>query len=445
MQIAMIAISATGSVNPERAGPGFQRPAFASRNQAIDSLPSLALLTLAGMTPDEHRCRYMEVRSDADFAALPQDVDLVCLSSYSAQIHLAYATARHYQQLGIPTVIGGPHASCLPEEAAAHCDAVAIGEGESCWRNILEDAAAGRLRKYYGSLDASFDMRNAVMPAYELLDHNNGYARITLETSRGCPHRCEFCASSVLLAQKYKQKPIDKVLAEVDRIKACWPRPFLELADDNTFVNRKYWMQLLPELKKRKVRWFAEADIRLGNDPELLELLAESGCKEVLIGFESPSPGHLDGLELRNDWKSKQTLDPRDAVTAIQQHGIMVVGCFVFGLDSQEPDIFDAVFEFVRDTHIYDVQLTLLTPFPGTPLYERLKREGRLLKENAWERCTLFDINFVPKNMNVETLLEGFAGLAVRVFDDDFTVARRRELRRQVVTFRRETRGVSPM
>ncbi len=441
MQIAMIAISATGSVHPERAGPGFQQAAFASRNQAIDSLPSLALLTLAGMTPPEHTCRYIEVRSEHDFEELPRDVELVCLSSYSAQIHLAYAVARHYRELGIPTVIGGPHVSCLPEEAATHCDAVAIGEGETCWHAILEDAAAKSLKQFYGSLNATFDMQNAVMPAYELLDHDNGYARITLETSRGCPHRCEFCASSVLLAQKYKQKPIDKVLAEVDRIKECWPRPFLELADDNTFVNRKYWMKLLPELKKRKVRWFAEADIRLGNDPELLDMLAESGCKEVLIGFESTSPGHLDGLELRADWKSKQRLDPREAVTTIQKHGIMVVGCFVFGLDSQDTDIFDDVYKFVCDTHIYDVQMTLLTPFPGTPLYDRLQREGRLLKENAWERCTLFDINFMPKNMSVETLTEAFANLAVRVFDDEFTAARRRELRRQIVAFRRSRRG----
>ncbi len=188
------------------------------------------------------------------------------------------------------------------------------------------------------------------------------------------------------------------------------------------------------------MRWFAEADIRLGKDPELLELLAESGCKEVLIGFESPSPGHLDGLELHADWKSRQPIGPRDAVVNIQKHGIMVVGCFVFGLDTQEADIFDAVYDFVRDTHIYDVQLTFLTPFPGTPLYDRLLREGRLLEERAWERCSLFDVNFIPKNMSVDTLIEGFADLAVRVFDDAFTAERRRELRRQIVAFRREKR-----
>lgn len=441
MRIGLLALSATGAVNPERAGPGFQKPAFLARNQAIDALPSLALLTLAGMTPSEHTLQYIEVRGDHVPQDLPDDFDLVCLSSYTARIFQAYEIARHYRSRGIPTVIGGPHVSCLPREAAEHCDAVAIGEGETCWLEILEDAALGKLKPFYGSLDATFDLAHAPMPAYELLDKNRDYARITLETSRGCPHRCEFCASSVLLARKYKQKPIEKVLAEVDRIKEFWPRPFLELADDNTFVNRKYWMELLPELKKRKVRWFAEADIRLGNDPELLELIAESGCKEVLIGFESPSQAHLDGLELKADWKSRQTLDPREAVTNIQQHGIMVVGCFVFGLDSQDADIFDAVYDFVRDTCLYDVQMTFLTPFPGTPLHERLHREGRLIKENAWDRCTLFDVNFIPKNMSVETLIEGFSDLGVRLFDDAFTAARRHELRRQIIAFRRNKRS----
>lgn len=440
MRIGLLALSGTGAVNPEQAGPGFQKPAFIARNQAIDALPSLALLTLAGMTPPEHSLHYQEVRGDTLPGSLRDDFDLVCISSYTARIHQAYAIARNYKAKNILTVIGGPHVSCLPQEAAEHFDAVAIGEGETCWRDILDDAATGKLKTFYGSLDASFNLNDAPMPAFELLNKDSGYARITLETSRGCPHHCEFCASSVLLARKYKQKPMEKVLAEVDKIKQYWPRPFLELADDNTFVNRAYWMALLPELKKRKVRWFAEADIRLGNDPELLELLAESGCKEVLIGFESPSQSHLNGLELRADWKSRQQLDSREAVAMIQRYGIMVVGCFVFGLDSQAADIFDAVYDFVQDSCIYDVQMTFLTPFPGTPLYDRLCREGRLLEENAWDRCTLFDVNFIPKNMSVETLTQGFADLGSRLFDDTFTALRRQELRRKIIAFRRSKR-----
>lgn len=442
MRIGLFALSATGAVHPELAGPGFKQAAFLARNQAIDSLPSLALLTLAGMTPPHHTLHYFEVRGNDSPESLPQEFDLVCMSSYTARINQAYTIARHFREKGIPTVIGGPHVSCLPEEAAQHCTAVAIGEGETCWLEILEDAEKGRLKPFYGSLDATFDLAQAPTPAYELLDHNSNYARITLETSRGCPHRCEFCASSILLARKYKQKPIEKVLAEVDKIKQFWPRPFIELADDNTFVNRAYWMELLPQLKEKNVRWFAEADIRLGKDDELLELLSASGLKEVLIGFESPSPSHLDGLELRSDWKSRQSIDPAEAVNNIQRHGIMVVGCFVFGLDTQGEDIFDAVYDFVRDTCIYDVQMTYLTPFPGTPLYYRLLREGRLLDDNAWDRCSLFDINFVPKNMSIETLRQGFADLAVRVFDDKFTKARRHELRRRIIAFRRERRGL---
>lgn len=432
MRIGLIALSGTGASEPDRVGHGFQLAAFSARNHAIDTLPCLALLTLAGMTPAQHEVRYIEVRDADALDGLPTDLDLACLSSYTAQIDLAYAIARRYRTLGVPTVIGGPHVSCLPDEAREHCDAVAVGEGESCWLEILEDAASGRLEPLYGSLDADFDLDDAPMPAYELLERSGPSPRITLETSRGCPHHCEFCASSVLIADRYKQKPVEKVLAEVDRICELWPRPFLELADDNTFVRRRYWMELLPELKTRKVRWFAEADIRLGADEELLELLRESGCKEVLIGFESPSPSHLDGLELRTDWKSTQPLDARQAVDTIQSHGIMVVGCFVFGLDTQGPDIFDAVYDFVRETDLFDVQMTFLTPFPGTPLYHRLLREGRLLEPRAWDRCSLFDVNFEPRHMSVDTLRQGFADLAVRLFDEEFTNTRRRNIRRRM-------------
>src|SRR5439155_11236630 len=164
-----------------------------------------------------------------------------------------------------------------------HADAVVIGEGESVWPAVVRDAEARRLQPSYRGGD--FSLADAPIPAFELLDPVN-YNRLVVQTSRGCPLRCEFCASSILLTRRYKQKPIDKVLAEIDRIRGLWRRPFIEFGDDNAFVNRRYWKQLLPELEKRKIRWFAETDLSVHDDAELLRLMRRSGCAEVLIGFE---------------------------------------------------------------------------------------------------------------------------------------------------------------
>ena len=246
-----------------------------------------------------------------------------------------------------------------------------------------------------------------------------------VQTSRGCPLRCEFCASSILLTHRYKQKPIDKVLAEIDRIRSLWRRPFIEFADDNAFVNRRYWKELLPELKSRKVRWFAETDLSFQEDLELLALMRASGCAEVLIGFESPGDWGLHGIELKKDWKWKRWREAKAAVERIQSFGIRVNGCFILGLDGQGPDIFDKVLEFVMETEMFDVQITVQTPFPGTPLYQRLKSAGRLLRDDAWEMCTLFDVNFRPQQMSSEELRRGFRDLGVRIYSHELTEKRR--------------------
>src|SRR5262249_54503243 len=149
------------------------------------------LLTLAGMTPAQHSVRYLEVPDVRVLSELPAGFDLVAISSYTAQVREAYELASRYRQAGVPVVIGGPHVTAVPEEAAELCDAVAIGEGESCWLEILQDAERGRLRRLYGSREGPFSLVDAPMPAYELLDPAK-YNRLTVQTCRGCPHACEF-------------------------------------------------------------------------------------------------------------------------------------------------------------------------------------------------------------------------------------------------------------
>ncbi len=358
-----------------------------------------------------------------DLDTLPDRFDLVAISSLSAQIGEAYQLADRYRELGVPVVMGGLHVTALPDEAGRHASAAIVGEGESVWPAVVRDAETGNLKRCYRAA-ADFDLADAPMPAYDMLDPSK-YNRLIVQTSRGCPFRCEFCASSILLTRRYKQKPIEKVLAEIDRVRSLWRRPFIEFADDNAFVNRRYWKQLLPELRTRKIRWFAETDLSVQEDAELLRLMRESGCAEVLIGFESPGDWGLHGLELKSDWKLKRWQESKEAVGRIQSSGIRVNGCFILGLDGQGPEIFDRVLEFAMETGLFDVQITVQTPFPGTPLYSRLKREGRLLRDEAWETCTLFDVNFRPELMSPEELRRGFRDLGVRIYSHEFTERRR--------------------
>lgn len=420
----MIAMSGVRCCDAELLKKGLTLPGFVERSRTIASLPSLGLITLAGMTPNEHEVSYFEIQDLGQARLLSTDFDLVAISSFSAQIGEAYALADRFRAAGVRVILGGLHVTSLPEEAQQHADAVVIGEGETVWPTVLRDAEQGTLKSCYRALDSEFDLSRAPLPAFHLLDIEQ-YNRLTVQTSRGCPLRCEFCAASILLTRRYKQKTIESVLAEIDRICELWPRPFLEFADDNAFVNRAWWKAFLPELKKRRVKWFAETDLAIFEDLDLLALMRDSGCAQVLIGFESPiSPG-LAGLEMRSDWKYKRRSQYVEAIRRIQSSGIRVNGCFILGLDGQTPEVFDAVFEFAEQTELFDVQITYQTPFPNTPLYWRLEREGRLLYPQAWERCTLFDLNYRPTPMTQSELVDGFHALTERLYSAEMTAWRK--------------------
>ena len=327
MRIALVAFSGVRAFDQELMDLGLTFPGVLERSTHVARLPSLGLITLAGMTPVEHRVDYLDVQ-DLDLDVLPRGYDLVAFSSLTAQIPLAYSLADKFRALGSKVVMGGLHVTALWEEAMAHADAVVIGEGEPVWVQLVDDAARGQLQAVYDARATPFNFEHSPMPAFSLLDFDK-YNRITIKTSRGCPHSCSFCASSILLSPKYKQKPIPRVLAEIDAICELWRRPFIELADDNSFINRKYWDKLLPELEKRRVRWFTESDISIGNDPEFLDALRRAGCKEILIGLESDKLGELEGLETRNDWKLKQQHTYLENIERIQAAGIRVNGCFI--------------------------------------------------------------------------------------------------------------------
>ncbi|MCY4416550.1 MAG: radical SAM protein, partial [Chloroflexi bacterium] len=343
------------------------------------------------------------------------DCDLAAISTFTAQVKDAYALAGRYREAGIKTVIGGHHATALPNEAIRHCDAVVVGEAELTWPRVLEDFQNGCLGGIYRADGREFDLAESPLPRFDLLNPDE-YNRITVQTQRGCPWRCNFCASSIMMTKRYKLKPVENVIREIRAIKEIWPRPFIEFADDNSFVNRSHSKKLLRALADEGVKWFTETDIAVADDPEILDLMRESGCAEVLIGLESPTAGSLDGVELNNNWKRKRLDGYREAIRRIQSHGIAVNGCFVLGMDGDTEDCFPAVRDFVRDSGLCEVQITVMTPFPGTPLYSQLLGEGRLLDPTAWEKCTLFDVNFQPQHMSVEDLQNGLVGLATELY-----------------------------
>ncbi|MEM8784038.1 MAG: radical SAM protein [Planctomycetota bacterium] len=456
MRVLMIAMSGVRACDEELLRLGLTLPGFVERSETIASLPSLGLLTLAGMTPGRHAVAYHDVEqfrgaSADDWPAwdgvceeLGGPPELAAISTFTAQAPEAYAVADALRSAGVAVVMGGLHVTTLPGEALRHADAVMVGEGEVRWPDILRDAEAGELRGIYRSAPARFDLRDAPMPAFELLDMER-YNRVTLQTTRGCPMRCAFCASSILLTDAYTSKPVEKVLAEVDAIRARWPRPFLEFADDNSFVNRRHWRELLPRLAERKVRWFTETDLGVAFDDELLSMMAEAGCAQVLIGLESPVIDGLRRLETRGDWKARRLRDYEAGVKNIQSHGIRVNGCFVLGLDGHGPDIFDRVFDAAVRYELFDVQVTLQTPFPGTPLYRRLQKQRRLTHDGRWERFTLFDVTHEPEGMTTTQLVDGFRDLVVRLYSAPQTRWRRDLFNRKYRRGRRHESETEPV
>lgn len=426
-KIGLIAMSGVRADNPDVAKAGLTFPGVLERGRVIASLPSLSLLTLAGLTPPTFDVEYHEVRDLVEGEALPMHFDLVAISTLSAQAFDAYKIARKFRDRGIPVIMGGLHVTTCPDEALEHCTSVVVGEGEPLWPRVLDDFRRGLLQPRY-QVDAGddFDLGDAPLPRFDLLDIRK-YNRLTVQTARGCPHDCEFCASSILLTKKYKRKPVGNIIREIRAIKRLWPKPFIEFADDNSFVHRGHARELLTALRHERVQWFTEADISIATDPELLTMMRQSGCRQVLIGLESPRSGGLDGIERRSNWKLQQFDKYEAAVRTIQAHGITVNACFILGLDADGEDVFDNVHDFVQRTNPYDVQITVLTPFPGTPLYARLLEAGRIIKPGAWNTCTLFDVNFIPARMSPQRLQWGLIELAAKLYHPDAVRGRREQ------------------
>jgi len=358
--------------------------------------PMVSLLYLAGLTPPEHQVSLLEEETEElDFGA---DCDLVGISTMTATASRAYAIADEFRRRGKIVVMGGVHTSVLPDEARPHCDAVVVGEAEPVWGPILADAQRGTLKPVYrAGTDWSLD-------DYPLPRRVPGHSSVVLGvvpvvTSRGCPYACEFCCVRSVFGQKIRHVDVARVVQD---IQASGSRRVMFL-DDNIVGDQAYATRLFEAIRPLGLQWVGQASISFVRNRELLQLAARSGCKGLFIGFESVGKTKIERMK-----KSMKTLsDTEEAVRRLHDFGIHIHASLVFGFDSDDPSIFDQTLEFLHRTRMSSVTFNILTPYPGTDLYAQLDAEGRLLTRNwdFFDHCTP---NFLPRNMSVEELYEGY-------------------------------------
>lgn len=408
---------------------GMSLPGLRTRAEALAGLPALGLLTLAGMTPRHWTCSY---HPSSETESLREDVlktdpDLIAVSALTASVLEAYEFCEALRTKEIPTVIGGIHATVLPDEAGKHATSVCVGDGESSWIQVLSDAEQGTMKSVYRP-KKPFDLADSPTPRFNLLRNKNPPRtpqRWTIQTQRGCPWACEFCGASRLLGPA-RFKPIEKIAQELAVIGELDPTPWVELADDNTLAGRSDPLQMLGQIEAAGIKYFTESDWRIGEDPSIVKALANSGCVQVLVGIESLT------FQYPGMGRKQPELDRVDnAIEALQDAGIVVNGCFIVGADGETDDSLDAMATFINQTSLAEVQITLQTPFPGTGLYRRMEQSGRLLADRDWSYYTLFDVVFQPDTMKVAQLETGFRRVMSQVFSTESS-AKRASLRRRI-------------
>ena len=360
--------------------------------------PYLSVTTLAAVTPPEWEVVIQDENvRPIDYDGAPDVVGLTALTPLAPQ---AYEIARRFRERGVPVVMGGFHATWLPDEAAQHVDSVVIGEADRLWPTVLADLQAGALKpRYQAAPEAAFP---SLPPARrDLLDRKDYLFLNTVQTTRGCPFDCEFCSVTPFYGHTFRRRPLEEVARELDTITGGGG--FLFIVDDNIVGHTGYAKELFALLKARRFKWLSQASLTIAKKPKLLQLAQESGCCGLFLGFESLSQEGLEKLNKRFNHVDQYA----EAIQRIHDHGIGIQGSFIFGHDWDTLDTFDEVLEFTERTKLESVHYTILTPFPGTRLYERYKAEGRLITED-WRLYDMCHAVFRPKNMTPEELEAGF-------------------------------------
>ena len=364
----------------------------------------LTLTTLASLVPPELDARLTLI--DEGIADVPErlDVDLVGLTVITGTAPRAYELSERFRRQGITTVLGGPHVTLIPRDAQPHADSVVVGYAEDTWPQLLRDFVGGRLKARYDQ-SPDLNLANRPLPRRELLPRRRFLTDNVFEATRGCVHDCDFCVVPSAWGRKPLQKPVADITEDIRRHlaqdKGGRPRKII-FVDLNLIADRRYALELFRALVPLKVQWYGLATTLIGRDEEMLDAAEHSGCRGLLLGFESISPGNLKlsrkGFNHPDDYAS--------LVTKLHGHGIAVQGCFTLGMDEDEPDVFERTAHFATEAKIDLPRFAVVTPFPGTALYKRLGDEGRILTRD-WSLYDGQHVVFQPKRMTVNELQFG--------------------------------------
>jgi radical SAM superfamily enzyme YgiQ (UPF0313 family) len=374
----------------------------------------LAIPTLTSLTPPHHEIRVFDENIDEIDYTWKADVVGITVRTMFAK--RAYAISEAYQRRGVKTVLGGIHPSMCPEDALPHCDSVVIGEAEEIWHTVLRDAEDGQLKRVYKA-DNRADLSAAPIPDRSSLARDR-YLLDIVQTTKGCPFHCEFCAVHAFDGQTIRSKTVEQVLREIESINSSHitykKKKAIFFADDNIIANRAYAKRLFLALRPYNINWMCQASVNISQDAELLELMSESGCGAVFIGFESTSEKNLammqKGINRRYDYL--------EAIKKIQSYGILVHSSFILGYDFDTRATFEELIDFVRESNLLMPLINILTPLPGTRLFKRLDAEGRILHKD-WSKYDTQHVVFAPARMSAEDLLQGYRTVMRAVYSFD--------------------------
>ena len=360
--------------------------------------PLLSTSLLAGVTPPHHEIRIVdESLAEIDY---DQEVDLVAITAITPLALRGYEIADQFRRRGKRVVIGGIHASWLPEEAKTHADSVVMGEADEIWREVLEDAERGGLQPFYRQKERT-NLSHLAIPRRDLFPKRGYLFHNLIQTTRGCPFDCEFCSVTALHGKTYRMRPVSEVEKEIQSLERS--KAYIFFVDDNIVGNLSYARELLTMLSHYRLRWVSQGPIHIAENEEMISLMAKAGCHGLFIGFESLRTENLDLMGKRINRVEAY----EGGIRRLHDAGIGVYASFVFGYDYDDNSVFDEFLEFAERNRIDGAFLPILTPFPGTRIHQRLKQGNRLLTED-WSKYDMATVVFRPKKMTVQELQEGF-------------------------------------
>jgi radical SAM superfamily enzyme YgiQ (UPF0313 family) len=365
----------------------------AKRKKAL--CPPLGLAMVAALTAPEVEVSLTD--ENVTVIDFQKETDLVGITALTVTAQRAYEIADTFRARGVKVILGGIHPSVLPEEASQHADAVVIGEAEGIWPNLLEDFKANKLQRVYRQRERP-SLVGLPIPPRDSFAEGAYLVRETISTSRGCPYSCSFCSVTSFFGHTYRCRPVEKILEEIETFKA---KKFVVFVDDNVVGNPKFAKELLRALIPYKIKWISQASITIARDEELLKLAADSGCIALLVGFESLSPANLASVGKRINVVDEYG----QAIRKLHSYGIAIHGFFIFGFDGDDEAVFERTVAFARKMRLESAQFDILTPYPGTALYESMDKAGRIITKD-WSQYGYNPV-FEPRSMSREVLQKG--------------------------------------